>query len=342
MKLFLKLLIIVLLLAVPSSGFTQEAVQADEADCSIPKELRAPLKGSPPEIKIGVFFVDVQTINDKKQTFSCNSIFQLSWNDPRISEQSLGRSIEYCNIAIDKIWYPDITPANMVKADIYRKNVDIDKKGNVVWTKRLRNAEFFFDLVFQDFPFDTQVLHIILGTPDEITFAVDSEFTGIRKKLSLEGWDITLTEPVITSEQFKSHGTIARLDFRLLAKRNPGYYLWKVILPLGLIVLMAWSVFWIDPSHIGPQLGLSTATVFTLIAYRFTLGFFLPQIAYFTRLDAFVLLATFLVFLALGLAITTSRLASKDKKDLALKIERISRVVYLVIFAFIIIYSFLL
>ena len=164
----------------------------------------------------------------------------------------------------------------------------------------------------------------------------------IRKALSIQGWNIKLTEPVITSEQVESHKNIARLDLRLLAKRHPGYYLWKVIFPLCLIVLMAWCVFWIDPSQLGPQLGLATATVFTLVAYRFTLGFFLPQVTYFSRVDKFVLLSTFLVFIALGLAITTSRLASKEKKDLAGKIERTSRVVYLITFALIIIYSFVL
>jgi hypothetical protein len=339
---FFCLLILGILLAMPAAGFAQEADNAGKADCSVPKELKDPLKGPPPEIKLGVFFVDIQNINDKNQTFTCNAIFVITWKDPRLSEQSLGRSLDNCNIALNEIWYPDLVLMNLVRADTYREKLSVDKEGNVRYTKRIRNAEFLFDLKFQDFPFDTQALHIVFGTGDEVALAVDNEFMGMRKKLSIEGWDITLTEPVMTSEHTDSHDSIARLDFRLLAKRHPGYYVWKVIFPLCLIVLMAWSVFWIDPSQIGPQIGLSTATVFTLIAYRFTLGLFLPPVAYFTRMDTFVLLSTFLVFIALGLAITTSRLASKDKKDLAMKIERTSRIIYLVIFAFIIIYSFVL
>jgi hypothetical protein len=335
------LLILSVLLAMPASGFAQEADQVEAVDCSIPKELKAPIKKHPPEIKIGIFFVDVQTINDKKQTFTCNVIFQFSWKDPRLSEQSLGRSLERCNITLDEIWHPDIVTMNLVKGDAYGENTTIDEQGNVVFTRRLRNAEFFFDLAFEDFPFDTQVLHIIYGTADEVTLAFDSESTGIRKKLSIDGWDIDLKEAVLTSEQIDPYESIARLDFQLLAKRHPGYYLWKVIFPLCLIVLMAWSVFWIDPTQLGPQLGLSTATVFTLIAFRFSLGFFMPHVSYFSRLDFFVLLCTFLVFIALGLAITTSKIAAKNK-ELAVKIERTSRVVYLVIFVFIIIYSFLI
>ena len=32
---------------------------------------------------------------------------------------------------------------------------------------------------------------------------------------------------------------------------------------------MAWTVFWIDPKEIGPQVGVSTASVLTLIAFQY-------------------------------------------------------------------------
>ena len=108
---------------------------------------------------------------------------------------------------------------------------------------------------------------------------------------------------------------------------------------LLMIVLMAWAVFWIDPSAIGPQIGLSTATIFTLIAFRFSLGFQLPKVSYFTRMDKFVFASTVLVFLALGAAIATSRLASQGNKELANRIEKWAKIIYLGIFAIIIIFT---
>jgi hypothetical protein len=59
-----------------------------------------------------------------------------------------------------------------------------------------------------------------------------------------------------------------------------GFYVWKVIIPLMLIVAMSWSVFGVSPS-------------------QFALVGTLPRLAYFTILDRFIVGSTILVFLAL-------------------------------------------
>jgi hypothetical protein len=95
---------------------------------------------------------------------------------------------------------------------------------------------------------------------------------------------------------------------------------------------MAWCVFWIDPQFLPSQIGLSTATVFSLIAFRFSLRAFLPKVDYMTYLDEFVLASTVLVFSALGQAILTGRLAKTGHEALAHRVDVWSRAVYLVIF----------
>ena len=63
------------------------------------------------------------------------------------------------------------------------------------------------------------------------------------------------------------------MQFKLLAKQMSGaaytvYIVHPVIIvPLILIVMMSWVVFWIDPRDFGPQMGMATASVFTLIAF---------------------------------------------------------------------------
>ncbi len=93
----------------------------------------------------------------------------------------------------------------------------------------------------------------------------------------------------------------------LNAEREAGFFVTKVIVPLGLIVFMAATVFWVDPENIGPQLGTSTASVLTLIAFQFSLVRMLPPVSYLTRIDLFVLGAMILVFMTLAEAIYTSR-----------------------------------
>ena len=105
---------------------------------------------------------------------------------------------------------------------------------------------------------------------------------------------------------------------------------------------MAGTVFWIDPSEMAAQLGISTASVLTLIAFQFSLGHLLPRISYLTRADKFVLGSTILVFLALAEATITGRIAKSGRQELSLKIDRWSRLIYNVLFVVIIAYSLLL
>jgi len=175
---------------------------------------------------------------------------------------------------------------------------------------------------------------------DNINFDIDKENITMRSNISIEGWAISILEPLVTTEFIRAQNRIVPiLNFRFLADRDEGYYIWKVIIPLCLIVLMAWAVFWINPEAIGPQIGLSTATIFTLIAYRFSLGLTLPRVSYFTRIDKFVFFSTVLVFIALGIAVLTSRITTTGNIHRALKIEKISRVVYLLVFAAIIFFT---
>jgi len=100
-----------------------------------------------------------------------------------------------------------------------------------------------------------------------------------------------------------------------------------------LIVFMAGSVFWIDPTELGPQIAVATASVFTLIAFLFSLGYLLPRVSYLTRVDQFVLGSTLLVFSAFGEAILTSKLAREGNPSLSGTIDRWARGIYPAVFA---------
>ena len=95
---------------------------------------------------------------------------------------------------------------------------------------------------------------------------------------------------------------------------------------------MAWCVLWIDPQGLPSQIGLSTATVFSPIAFRFSLRTPLPKVDYMTYLDEFVLACTVLLFLALGEATTTGRLAKIGRESLAHRIDFWTWSIYLIAF----------
>ncbi len=126
----------------------------------------------------------------------------------------------------------------------------------------------------------------------------------------------------------------------LVANRITAYYVWKVILPLCLIIAMSWAVFWINPAEFGPQIGLSATSMLTLIAFLFATTNMLPALGYFTILDFFIGGATILVFLAMLESLTTSFLVSKDKIELALRIDLLCRFIFPLSFVVVVILVF--
>lgn len=195
-------------------------------------------------------------------------------------------------------------------------------------------------LDLRDFPLDQHVFNIqfiaTAGETNEINLVrADNKHmrSGLAEKLSLPDWDIIewniSNTPV---ELVAGMNEVPGFKFSFSAKRHIGYYLTKVLLPLIMIVMMSWIVFWIHPSEAGSQISVSITSMLTLIAYRFAIGSSLPTVSYLTRMDMFILFSTIMVFIALLEAILTSRLVKDGKEETAVSIDRACRVIFPLIF----------
>ena len=105
-----------------------------------------------------------------------------------------------------------------------------------------------------------------------------------------------------------------------------------MILPLVLIVIMSWAVFWITPTDASPQISIAVTSMLTLIAYRFAIDNQLPRLPYTTDLDAFILMSTVLVFFSFIEVLVTTILENQKRNRLAITIDRSCRVIFPVIF----------
>ncbi len=130
--------------------------------------------------------------------------------------------------------------------------------------------------------------------------------------------------------------------FELQVERLVGFYIIKVLIPLMLIVFMSLVVLFIDPAQMGPRFSISITAILTLIAYRFLLGNLLPKISYLTYMDYFLFGSMFLVFGVLVESSITARWVNNDNKTRALKLDYWARLAFVVLFMFILIFSFAL
>ena len=127
--------------------------------------------------------------------------------------------------------------------------------------------------------------------------------------------------PELAFEEIRTAG----FAFQFQAKRYVAYYLWQVVLPLAVVVIMSWAAFWVGRDHLGVRIAVATSSILTLIAHRFVLASLLPRLPYMTRLDYFTVGSTLLVLLALIAVITTGFLAAHGHDRHARRIDLLAR-----------------
>ncbi len=272
--------------------------------------------GTPTRVTLGVFLLDLVSIDDRAQEFSIDVVVSARWRDPRLasSDESAERLLPF-----DAVWNPAVGAINRRSlAFLLPQTVRVDAEGNVVYVQRLQGT-LASRMVLHDFPADTQALELRLAsylyTPEGVEVVADEARIGRMETLSVSGWKIGPPELDVTSLPLPGGLERAGGVLRLEAQRDASYYLLTLGLPLLLISLMAWSVFWIDPSLLPSQVGIATASVFSLIAFRLSLSAQLPKVSYLTKADWFVLAITLLVFSALGEAVYVGRLAKIGQED---------------------------
>jgi len=265
----------------------------------------------------------------------------LRWKDPRLAHTGKGM-VRY---PLQQIWHPRVGIVNETNS-VSRKmpdSVEVEPDGTVTYRQRYVGA-FTQPLRLQSFPFDRQTFRVQLVAvryqSNEVMFVPDQvwirdglkEAGGISPSVTLPDWTIEKWElkPLVYAlaprHQYSSYA------FEFTASRNVRYYILKVILPLVLIVMMSWSVFWIDPVHSNSQISIAVTSMLTLIAYRFAVDSQLPRLPYMTRLDAFILTSTLLVFFSLIEVLITTILETSRRTGRAKKIDRYCRAIFPAVF----------
>jgi hypothetical protein len=288
----------------------------------------------PTKISVAMWVSDISKIDSVAQTFSASVVLYLRWRDSRLAHNEAGIK----QYKLDEIWHPLWVIANEAGSldRAVPDTVNVTAGGEAIYRQRIAGS-FAQALDLRKFPFDRDTFRIhLLVTgyrPDEINFVPDEmaiaagipNGAAIAPDITLQDWRV-LSSSVRTLPYRAAPGLeVAGYAFEFTAARHSNHFVIKVIIPLILIVMMSWAVFWVEPTDTGSQLGTAVTAMLTLIAYRFALDTEVPKLPYVTRLDSFVLVSTLLVFLSLIEVIATTRFAHNGRIPLARRIDRISR-----------------
>jgi hypothetical protein len=315
-----RLLCAMLLMIWASSSFAEQCLFEDSTLGTRPFSTKGPT-----EINLRLYINDIVSIHDVDQSFMADVLFRAEWHDPRLRHSDPVA----CQAANGQIWTPVLQLLNRRSVERIREpELSVSPEGDVVFLLR-SFGKFSFRADLSDFPFDQQSLSFnIVSTysPEEVRLISRPEMLGLNEQLSVANWTI---QPQGSHNQAHYIAPVdrylERLDIVLDATRLTGYYTWQQLLPLLLVVMMTWLVFWIPLEFVPSRVGLAATSMLTLIAYRFAMSSILPPIAYLTRLDIFMIGASVLVFAGLATTVAVSYIANEHSEALANRVNRSAR-----------------
>jgi hypothetical protein len=285
-------------------------------------------------VRVFLYLGDLVEITGSDQSFVADVFLAARWNDPNLAGDYQGiRTLD-----LEDVWHPILVVVNERGADrSLPEVVNVAPDGNVQYTMRLTGT-FSSTMNLKDFPLDHQEFNVWVIAPvlggSRVELIPDTTATVLRNnELSISDW--TLGEPRLVAKDYVATpqaGPLQGVALVVEARRKRGYYVIQVLIPLVAIVLMAWTVFWIDPSVVPTRVGVVVSTMLTLIAYRFMLGNLVPRLSYLTRLDYFMLGTTSIVVLTLFVMAGASYLRSQGQEEIVKRIDRVGRVAFPLVF----------
>jgi hypothetical protein len=193
------------------------------------------------------------------------------------------------------------------------------------------NAAAKTDLDLRAYPFDRQRLEAVfevLGL-DESEVALqaapgDASAPSGAQAVRLPQWSLVRVDTSIRSHPASHAGELGVASTFIVSmdmERKSLFMVRLVIVPLVLIVMLSWSVFWMDQSSLGDRISVSFIGILTVVAYQFVLSDILPRISYLTLMNGFlnmsffVMCASVLISLWVGWLDRHGQTATGDRID---------------------------
>ena len=222
---------------------------------------------------------------------------------------------------------------SFVNIEPWSKRIGDDTKNDYAKIASQINGTYIIqnDFKLQTFPFDKQILKIAyISTNDIADYEMTNKYNTYSamnyfvKTQKINGWDIKGFNLYNTIEEDEQDMFVSTAVIEIQIERQHGYYIYKVLIPILLILLVCWSVVWVDPKELEARLTITIVCLLSLIAYNFVIDSELPKLEYLTVMDWIILVSYFYATIPNFISIISFRLYKKNRR-LSDKIELYSK-----------------
>jgi|SRR6478736_3285355 len=290
---------------------------------------------TPRKVELGVYILDVTDVDEPAGQFTAHVLLGTYWQDPdRIFEGKQPRVFRE-DLAVAEAntgWRPMVEfNRSAAPAELHHALMRVQPNGRVEF-ERLMTVRLSTSLDLRKLPFDTQYLKIELESFQHLSGAVElflpPQNLRITTRISLPEWEpreLTADVQPVYREVYDE--TYSRATVTLALKRHFHFYVWQMVVPLLIVLGMAFAVFFLPPQDLSDRMSVIIASLLTVVALSYSLHSGLPKIAYLTIIDWLFVLAYVFLGLAMAGMVWINIVHGRDEAR-ALRYDRVLRWAY--------------
>lgn len=305
--------------------------------------LGPPKDVQPVVVQARLDILEINDINDEAETFEFTGVMTLTWHDQRqafdpavdgVDEKVYQGAYQFNEISPS--WYPQVVLVN--ESGLYEKSglvLRIQPDGTSTLIEKL-NAVVEVELNMRRFPFDSHrldaVFEVLGFDHNEIVLQVGPSVADpLGSDMSVPQWIITGISQSIRDRAAPyagSNGVTSALVVSVQVQRESFFAIRLVVIPLIVIVLLSFSVFWMDRSSLGDRISVSFIGILTGVAYQIVISDNLPHISYLTLINGFLNLSFFTMCATIVINLVVGAMDKQGKHEVGNSIDRRCRWIF--------------
>ena len=276
---------------------------------------------TPRKVELGVYILDITDIDEPGGKFTLHVLLGVYWQDPEQAHDGKSAKVFREDIAIEEvntIWRPMVEfNRTTAPAELHHTLLRVHPNGRVEFERQM-TVQIATQLDLRKLPFDTQQLKLELESfqylADAVELTLPAENLRIAKRISLPQWGPgKLTGHVAPQYREEYDETYSRATVTLDVTRHTQFYIWQMMVPLCIVLAMAFAVFFLPPKDLSDRMSVIIASLLTVVALSYSLHSGLPKISYLTIIDWFFVLAYAFLGLAMAGMVFISNLHDRDE-----------------------------
>ena len=298
-----------------------------------------PPGAAPVPVQVGIYLIDITNIDETRNTFEVELDVLVRWTDTRMAfdPEAAGTDLRVhvgpdAEKIFDGLWTAQIVLANPVgQMGVGARKVSVHADGRIEISVQV-NSTVRTNLDYRRFPFDSQVLPIILESfawnNTVVELVMDPDRTGFAPEFALAEWDVEAIESRVEDVlRVRDSIPFSNLNYEIRIQRQSGYYLWKIFLTVFIIVSLTWVVFWMSDERLGRRAGISSSGILTVIAYQFVTTSTLPRVSYLTVADRVMTVSIITIAATMVVSVFVDRIDFENQAA-KLRVDRACRWIF--------------